>query len=53
MGMDDWSIGQMMGLHQLTAAGYAAGTTDTVRQLIGREPIGFSQFVVDHKSAWV
>jgi uncharacterized protein YbjT (DUF2867 family) len=53
MGMDDWSIGQMMSLHQLTAAGYAAGTTDTVRQLTGREPIGFAQFVADHKSTWV
>lgn len=53
MGMDDWTIDQMMSLHQLTAAGYAAGTTDTVRQLIGREPIGFTQFVADHKSAWI
>lgn len=53
MGMDDWSIDQMMSLHQLTAAGYAAGTSDTVRQLIGREPIGIAQFVADHKSAWV
>ncbi|MCA3001136.1 MAG: SDR family oxidoreductase [Rhodocyclaceae bacterium] len=53
MGMDDWSIGQMMSLHQLTAAGYAAGTTDTVRQLIGRKPIEFAQFAADHRSAWV
>jgi uncharacterized protein YbjT (DUF2867 family) len=53
MGMDDWSIAQMMSLHQLTAAGYAAGTSDTVRQFIGREPIGFAQFVADHKSAWI
>lgn len=53
MGMDDWSIGQMMSLHQLTAAGYAAGTTDTVRQLLGREPIRFAEFVAAHKQAWV
>lgn len=53
MGMDEWSIGQMMSLHQLTAAGYAAGTTDTVRQLLGRDPIRFADFVAANKQAWM
>jgi uncharacterized protein YbjT (DUF2867 family) len=53
MGMDDWSVHQMMSLHQLTAAGYASGVTKTVREIIGREPIGFTEFVDDYKSAWV
>jgi uncharacterized protein YbjT (DUF2867 family) len=52
MGMNDWSIDQMMSLHQLTAAGYAAGVTQTVREIIGREPISFADFVADHKEVW-
>ena len=53
MGMDAWSINQMLSLHQLTALGYAAGSTDTVRQLLGREPIKFDDFVATHVQAWV
>ena len=53
MGMDAWSINQMLSLHQLTALGYAAGSTDTVRQLLGREPIKFDDFVAAHVQAWV
>ena len=52
MGMDDWSINQMMSLHRLTAAGYAAGTTDTVRKLLGREPTRFADFVAANQRAW-
>ena len=52
MGMDGWSIDQMMSLHQLTAAGYASGVTHTVREIIGREPISFANFVADHKQFW-
>lgn len=52
MGMDAWSINQMLSLHQLTALGYAAGSTDTVRQLLGREPIQFADFVAAHVRAW-
>jgi uncharacterized protein YbjT (DUF2867 family) len=53
MGMDDWSIGQMMSLHQFTAQGLASGTTDTVRQITGREPRRFADFVNDNKRAWM
>lgn len=53
MGMDDWSIDQMMSLHRLTSAGYASGVTHTVRELLGRDPISFQNFVADHKLAWV
>ena len=52
MGMDVWSIDQMMSLHHLTAAGYASGVTHTVREIIGREPISFANFVADHKQFW-
>lgn len=51
--MDDWSIDQMMSLHQLTAAGYASGVTQTVREILGREPISFVDFVADYKQVWV
>ena len=53
MGLDDWSIDQMMSLHRLTSAGYASGVTHTVRELLGRDPISFQNFVADHKLAWV
>ncbi len=52
MGMDAWSIKQMMSLHQLTALGYSAGPTDSVRQLLGREPITFAEFLAAHPHAW-
>lgn len=53
MGMGDWLIDQLMSLNRLTAAGYAAGTTDTVRHILGRDPIGFAQFAADHKAVWL
>ncbi len=52
MGMGAWSIDQMMSLNRFTAAGGTAGTTDTVRQLLGRAPIAFADFVAAHRSAW-
>lgn len=53
MGMDDWSINQMMSLHHITTAGFAAGTTDTVQQLLGRAPISFANFVSANTHAWL
>jgi uncharacterized protein YbjT (DUF2867 family) len=53
MGMGAWSIDQMMSLNRFTAAGSASGKTDTVRELLGRAPIAFADFVADHRSAWV
>ncbi len=52
MGMDAWTIEQMMSLHQLTRAGYAAGVNDTVQTLLGRAPISFATFVADYKQVW-
>lgn len=52
MGMDAWSIKQMMSLHQLTALGHSAGTTDSVRQILDREPITFAEFLAAHPHAW-
>ena len=52
MGMDEWSIGQMMSLNRIISAGYAAGTTDTVKTLLGREPIAFARFAADYRQVW-
>lgn len=32
--------------------GYAERTTDAVKQLLGREPIGFAQYARDQRAAW-
>lgn len=32
--------------------GYAARTTDNVKQILGREPRKFNQYAQDHKQAW-
>lgn len=52
MGMSEWSIGQMMSLNRTISAGHAAATTDTVRQLLGREPITFARFADDYCQSW-
>jgi uncharacterized protein YbjT (DUF2867 family) len=52
MGMDEWLVDIMMSLHNVIAAGYAAGVSPDVEQLLGRAPISFRRFVADHVSAW-
>lgn len=32
--------------------GYNAATTDSVKEVLGREPRSLSQYIADHKSAW-
>lgn len=51
-GMDDWSIEVLMSLSRIIAAGYAAGISPDVAQLLGRAPGGFDRFVADHLAAW-
>lgn len=51
-GFSEWSIEQMMSLNHIIAAGYAAGTTDTVQRLLGREARGFAQFASDYRAVW-
>lgn len=52
MGMEDWTVDIMSSLNQVVAAGYAAGISPTVKQLTGREPQRFEQFVSGNVSAW-
>lgn len=52
LGMSEWLVGQLLSLHQIIRAGYAAGVSSTVADLLGRAPLSFEQFVQDHRAAW-
>lgn len=52
MGMSEWSIGQMMSLNRIISAGHAAATSDSVRALLGRDPITFARFAADYRRHW-
>lgn len=39
-------------LYAIVRDGHTAVTTDTVRQVLGRPPIAFAQFVRDHRATW-
>ncbi|MBI4979188.1 MAG: SDR family oxidoreductase [Spirochaetes bacterium] len=43
----------MIMLYTVARSGKAAGTTDTVRKLLKRDPITFSQFAHDYRHVWV
>lgn len=51
-GTDDWLIEVLLSLSRVIAAGYAAGISADVAQLLGHAPIGFDRFVADHLGAW-
>ncbi|MEH0986396.1 NmrA family NAD(P)-binding protein [Micromonospora sp. CPCC 205556] len=42
-----------LALHTTCRLGLAAGVTTDVRDLLGRPPIGFAQFVHDERAAWL
>jgi uncharacterized protein YbjT (DUF2867 family) len=57
-GMKQWGLPAeiqelMSSLHQVVAAGYAAGTTRDVETLLGRKPISVEQFARDYAKTWV
>ena len=39
-------------LYSVVRAGHTAVKTDTVLQVLGRQPIPFTQFVKDHRAVW-
>jgi uncharacterized protein YbjT (DUF2867 family) len=43
----------MSNLYAGVRAGWSDATTDTVKRVLGREPISFSQFAADHKNDWL
>ena len=52
MGMGAWNINVLMSLNQVIAAGYAAGISDDVQTVLGRQPLGFDQFVQKNLDSW-
>jgi uncharacterized protein YbjT (DUF2867 family) len=51
-GMPEWNARALVELYGVFASGAAAGTTDTVNRILGRNPITCSQFIRDHASAF-
>jgi uncharacterized protein YbjT (DUF2867 family) len=43
----------MSSLYAGVRAGWSDATTDTVKKVLGRDPISFDQFAVDHKDIWL
>lgn len=52
MGMPDFTIQMTSSLNQIIKAGYAEGTTETVKEITGKAPISFKQFSADYQEAW-
>jgi uncharacterized protein YbjT (DUF2867 family) len=50
MGWDDWIIGIAMELFDNYRKGYASQVSSTIEEVLGRNPISFSQFAKEH--AW-
>lgn len=40
-------------LFGIVRAGWTAATTDTVKQVLGRDPISFAQFAQDYRQVWL
>jgi uncharacterized protein YbjT (DUF2867 family) len=43
----------MSNLYAGVRAGWSDATTDTVKKVLGRDPISFEQFASDHKDVWL
>lgn len=51
-GWEPGQVGLMLGLFQAVRAGYAAPVSPAVADILGREPIAFSQFARDNAGVW-
>jgi uncharacterized protein YbjT (DUF2867 family) len=51
-GMPEVMVDWMSSLNQIVSAGYAAGISGDVQNLLGRAPITFRQFALDHAALW-
>jgi uncharacterized protein YbjT (DUF2867 family) len=51
-GLPGWLVDRLIELNVMMAAGHAAGVTDDVATLIGRQPRTFEQFAADHRAAF-
>lgn len=51
-GMPPAMAGVTLGIYGAARLGLAAGLTDDVAAVLGREPVGFRRFVEDHADVW-
>lgn len=51
-GMPEWELRQILSLYRIIREGKAAGVSDDLRRLTGREPRHFLAFAKDHRSSW-
>jgi uncharacterized protein YbjT (DUF2867 family) len=49
---NEWHANAVAALFREIAEGAAPHTTDTIRRLLGREPISLTQFISDHRAAF-
>jgi len=49
----EFIIDLMISLNRSIRLGHAEETTSTVSSVLGRAPIGFTQFIADNKNAWL
>jgi hypothetical protein len=52
VGLPGWLVDRLVELNTMMAAGHAAGMTDEVATLTGRQPRTFEQFAADHRVAF-
>ena len=51
-GLPGWLVERLVELNIMMADGHAAGVTDEVARLIGRQPRTFAQFAAEHRAAF-
>ena len=51
-GLPGWLVDRLIELNTMMAAGHAAGVTDEVATLLGRQPRTFEQFAAEHRVAF-
>jgi len=51
-GLPGWLVDRLIELNTMMAAGHAAGVTDEVATLLGRQPRTFEQFAAEHRAAF-
>jgi uncharacterized protein YbjT (DUF2867 family) len=52
VGVPQSQVELLSGLFAAVRAGHTAATTDTVRMLLGRDPISFDRYAADHVVVW-
>jgi uncharacterized protein YbjT (DUF2867 family) len=53
MGLSEWTVDIMMSLNNFIKDGNASPVTERVKEITGKDPISFEQFVKDYKKTWL